>query len=483
MLSSSRAQLQAIEAKAGVASVRELDFPHAGLVTRILSVPPGQRATIAATLRAQPGVRSVGPAGGRRYSTAVSAPFFTNDPYFNGFGASLHVPPYDESASIPGQWGMHAMRLEYAFAYSQPGNGSGITSAGALGSSGVKIAVIDSGEDASHPELRSKLAYQRCFITNSSNVQSTSGFATDRDGHGTDVSGIAAAATNNGLGFAGSGGNAVVYGYRVYPTPDDNCAVDTATPTTDAQCGADTGDVASAIADAIANHVNVINLSLGGGGCTGGVDEDSAEGNAIADAIAANIVVVASAGNGSTGSLAAPACDSGVIAAGASALGDGQVNGSGLPKGTAAAPIEYVASYSQHGSPGAAPNNPAAWGIVAPGGDPTPNDPDDLHWIENIWTSTPFDAKFAGSCTPDFGSMSVTDCRVEIAGTSMSSPAVAGGAALILAANPAYQSPARMKQLLCSTAHDIGDPNEGCGRLDIYRAMATALSDPNPPAP
>jgi len=32
-----------------------------------------------------------------------------------------------------------------------------------------------------------------------------------------------------------------------------------------------------------------------------------------------------------------------------------------------------------------------------------------------------------------------------------------------------------------STADDIGDPHEGCGRLDVYDAMAVALNDPNPP--
>jgi hypothetical protein len=40
-----------------------------------------------------------------------------------------------------------------------------------------------------------------------------------------------------------------------------------------------------------------------------------------------------------------------------------------------------------------------------------------------------------------------------------------------------HQSPAKMKQLLCSTADDIKDPNEGCGRLNVYRAMATVLGD------
>jgi hypothetical protein len=64
----------------------------------------------------------------------------------------------------------------------------------------------------------------------------------------------------------------------------------------------------------------------------------------------------------------------------------------------------------------------------------------------------------------------------------MSSPAVAGAAALILAVNSSYQSPSKMKQLLCSTADDISDPHEGCGRLDLDRAMAVAIGDPSLPA-
>jgi subtilisin family serine protease len=63
----------------------------------------------------------------------------------------------------------------------------------------------------------------------------------------------------------------------------------------------------------------------------------------------------------------------------------------------------------------------------------------------------------------------------------MATPHVAGAAALILAVNPGYQSPAAMKALLCQTADDIGDSHQGCGRLNVYRAMATALNDSNLP--
>lgn len=475
--SGARAQIAVREQRSGATLVREFSFAHIGALMRIVRVQPGSLQAVAAALRAQPGVRSVGQTGYRRSKLSVNAPYFTNDPYFEGFSQS---GPLYEDASAPGQWDKHAVRLEDAFAYSQSGNGSNKQNGNALGSSSVKIAIIDTGEDPTHPELSSKIAYQKCFITNPSNAQSTSDFETDPDGHGTDTSGIAAAATNNGLGFAGSGGNAVIYAYRVFPTPDDNCATD---GSSDQQCTSDTTDIASSIEDAISQHVNVISMSLGGGSCTNGnQDPDQAEGDAVADAIAANIVVVAAAGNAGTSPVSAPGCDAGVIAAGATGLADGQINGTGSGTGSASAPNEYVASYSNYGSPGSDVNSANAWGIVAPGGDPNGNmDSDDLHWVENIWTSTPFDQKFAGSCTPDYQSVGTDDCRTLIAGTSMSTPAVAGAAALILAVNSAYQSPSSMKHLLCQTADDISDPHEGCGRLDVYRAMAVAIGDASPP--
>ncbi len=501
------------ESAAGASLLREISYSHVNRYQRILRVTPGTEAAAIAKLRAQSGVVEATMTGLARHEMTVAAKYFTNDTYYNGFtqaqltasgdaaAPTYHVDPYEESSSVPGQWGMHAVRLDYAEAYSQSGNGSGITNGGALGSSGVKIAVIDSGQDSSHPELNSKIVQQRCFLTNpSTNVRSSSNFSVDQDGHGTDVSGIAGAAINNSLGFVGSGGNSSILGYQVFPMPDDSCVVGGTDP--DNQCGASTLDIADAIGDAVKSGAAVINLSLGGGTCTNGADPDTAEGTAVADAIAANVVVVAAAGNDATSTpatipVSSPACDTGVIAVGASALSDGLANGSSSsPSGSASAPTEYVASYSEYGSPAAAPGSASAWGIVAPGGDPSKADADpnatttdELHWIDDIWTSTPYDTKFEADCGGDLGNpvsgnalTGTPDCRTLIAGTSQATPVVAGAVALIIAANNSYASASKMKSLLCTTAHDIGDPHEGCGRLDIYRAMATALSDPNPPA-
>jgi subtilisin family serine protease len=487
-LAGTRTAVAAREQRGGMSLVREFDYANTHVATRIVRVTSGTLAAAQAALQGTPGVKSIGRTGYRIPALSVTTPYFPNDPYFRGF--SINAPLY-ESAAVPGQWDKHVERLEDAFAYSQMGNGSGIVNASALGSSNIKIAIIDTGEDTTHPELASKIVYTKCFISDPNNVQSSSNFETDPQGHGTDVAGIAAADSNNALGFSGSGGNAVIYGYRVFPTPDDNCTSDT---TTDDQCAASTTDIASAIVDATAQHVNVISMSLGGGGgsanaaCTNGQDPDPNEAAAVANAIAAGIVIVASSGNDGGSPIAAPACDTGVIAAGATSIADGQPNGFGNSNGSSSAPNEYVASYSDYDTTGTTVNSPNAWGIVAPGGDPvSDNDQDDLHWVLNIWTNTPFDSNFSAdgtsTCeTTDYNSVSnQVDCQVFIAGTSMAAPNVAGAAALILSVNSSYQSASAMKTLLCETADDIQDSHEGCGRLDIYRAMAKALNDPSPP--
>ncbi len=469
----------AIEGKArglGAQPLRTLTFDRTNLATRAIAVNATNRDSIAASLRSTPGVIGVAPVQ-RRFAMKTNA-YITSDPFFKG----NNTPPlYEQDGVTPGQWDMHVEQLEHAFAYSQSSNGSTLgANPNALGSTTVKLAVIDTGMDVTQKDLAdAHVVRTQCFLTDTTGNQSTSSFVADPDGHGTDVTGIAAAKVGNSYGFAGDGGNVSLLLYRVFPKPDASCGTTTANPP--AECTADSFDIATAINDAVTNGANVINLSLGGNACVSGQDPDSTEGAAIANAIAHNVIVVAASGNGAPGTtpVGAPACDPGVIAAGASAYNDGQPNASGF---TSATRKEYVTSYTEYGSVNSL-HSASSWGIVAPGGDGIGDSDanDNLHWIENIWTSTPWGTADAGNCGTDpFGG--AADCRIEIAGTSMSTPHVAGAAALILSVNAAsYGTPAKMKALLCSTADDIGDAHQGCGRLNIYRAIATALHDPTLP--
>jgi len=105
----------------------------------------------------------------------------------------------------------------------------------------VVIAVVDTGVDLTHPDLKNKVLNSgRDFVNNDFD-------ASDDHGHGSMVAGIAAAETNNGEGIAG-----VAWLSKVLPLK----AMDsTGTGSTD--------KVAEAIRYAADNGAQVVNLSLG----------------------------------------------------------------------------------------------------------------------------------------------------------------------------------------------------------------------------
>jgi subtilisin family serine protease len=303
----------------------------------------------------------------------------------------------------------------------------------------IAIAVIDTGADANHQDLSGgKVTYGEKIVRGT--ITYGIAAAQDTDGHGTNVAGIAAAATNNAFGFAGVGFNSSLQIYKVFP--------DGANPV------ADTGDEAQAIYDAVAHGANVINISI-----AGSQDEgfDPVERDAVSYAIAHDVTIVAAAGNErSSGSstIDFPAAYPGVISVGATSLNDS------AQRNVAQGSMEYVTGYSNFGP---------ELSLVAPGGDPTSiTDPDLLHWVYNIYTTTPYD--------PTRACKNINDCKGLFAGTSQATPHVAGAAALMLAVNPSL-TPAQIAQILESTADDIHDPFEGHGRLNVYRALAAVESD------
>ena len=141
----------------------------------------------------------------------------------------------------------------------------------------IKVAVIDSGLDAGHPEFLGRVAAGRSFVG--------SPWTVDNDGHGTFVAGEIAADAFNHIGIAGAAFNAQLLVAKVV---DDDGSVSLE------------GEV-DAIHWAITSGARVINLSLGG--VRDPIDRslDSyapVEADAVEYAYAHGAVVVAAAGNG-----------------------------------------------------------------------------------------------------------------------------------------------------------------------------------------
>ncbi|MFC1975397.1 S8 family serine peptidase [Chloroflexota bacterium] len=174
---------------------------------------------------------------------------------------------------------------------------------------GVNVAVLDTGIDATHPDLAGNLVAQKCFgqgvcpPDNSDEGNS----AEDGNGHGTHIAGII-----TGGGETSPRGVAPDTGIVAVRVMDDNGS-------------GFTSDVITAIDWIIANHVQlkvkVINLSLGGGAYRGVCDTADANTQLYAQAVQlaqqAGITIFAASGNqGLTDEMMAPACVSGVIAVG-----------------------------------------------------------------------------------------------------------------------------------------------------------------------
>jgi len=112
---------------------------------------------------------------------------------------------------------------------------------------GINIAVIDTGMDIAHPDLKGRIRTMRNFVNGDPSL-----FEMDR--HGTEVAGVMAANLSNHAGITGvaPGANLVALKacWQLYADRDE------------ARCNSFT--LAQALASAIELHVNIINLSVVG---------------------------------------------------------------------------------------------------------------------------------------------------------------------------------------------------------------------------
>jgi subtilisin family serine protease len=155
------------------------------------------------------------------------------------------------------------------------------------GSPRIVIAMVDTGVDASQPDLRGALVPGYDFV-NGDNDPS------DDNGHGTRTAGIAGARADNGLGISGVCPRCSIMPVKV----------------TGANGTATWLNVASGIAWAADHGASVISMSLGGG-------PSDAVAQAIRYAQSKGVLVVAAAGNGGSSQPFYPAADPGVLSVGA----------------------------------------------------------------------------------------------------------------------------------------------------------------------
>jgi subtilisin family serine protease len=153
---------------------------------------------------------------------------------------------------------------------------------------GVTVAVIDTGCDATHPDIRDNIVEQYNFINK------TQG-AMDDNGHGSHVSGTIAA-INNGVGMVGVAPRAKIMSLKAL----------------NAQGNGRMSDIVDAVLYAANNGADIITMSLGSKACPRSMQE------AIRHAESRNCLIFCAAGNsGPKVDILCPAKDEKTIAIGA----------------------------------------------------------------------------------------------------------------------------------------------------------------------
>ncbi len=352
-------------------------------------------------------------------------------------------PYYDEEEL---QWHYPLIRLDQVWYENLVNNASG-----------VRVAVIDTGIGrsngtslgADHPDLAGIFSDEYDFISDPANALDGDGIdpdATDPGDdpsgqfssfHGTHVIGTIGAVTNNDTGIAGvAGGNSS--GVKILPLRALGAQ------------GGSVYDIAQAVryAAGLANdsettpseRADIINMSLGAAANSQTLK------NSVDAAYGEGVLIVAAAGNEGSSTPFYPAAYDNVVSV--SAVGPGN----------------ELAPYSSFG---------ATVEIAAPGGDTSTDLTFDVY--PDGVLSTLFDQKVS-SYSPGYAFYQ---------GTSMAAPHVSGVCALILAANGEDLGPSEIRNILSSTAIDLGQPGKdiyyGHGLVNAYAAVKAALDESQNP--
>jgi subtilisin family serine protease len=318
----------------------------------------------------------------------------------------------DTATGRPFSWAFDAVRA-----------GAGIARADG-GAPDDPVAVVDTGVDATHPDLSGRIMAGYDVLGEGS-VQ-------DVVGHGTFVAGLISAIDGNGAGGRGVAG----------ATPIIPVRVSAGTAITSA-------DLAAGIVAAVDRGARVINLSIGGPGFS------SVERTALEYARAKDVLVVASAGNSGE--------DGNFIEYPAAAIGGDRGEWSAGLSVAATDPAGRPAGFSSHNS---------NVSIAAPGAGAGPCTDGVYSTIPlgkaSLWAGGPCDRIFTAHGPGRYAYAE---------GTSFSAPMVAGAAALVREIRPALRSEQVGDVLRRSARQTQGvgwNEYTGAGILDIDAATALA---------
>ncbi len=375
-----------------------------------------------------------GPASAASASGAGAAAAELTSPVATKTAVGEPFPNDPGLAKTPGGWSKLQWNFVGEFGVEAPGAWQNLMADHAPGGQGVVVAVLDTGVAyANRRHFRVSPDFHRYQFVAGWDFVAHNRFPNDRNGHGTDVAGTIAEATDNGRGLTG-----LAYGVRIMPVRVLN-----------GEGNGDAATIAKGVRFAVNHGARVINLSLEfPGGITASDIPELI--SALRYAHRHRVVVVAAAGNEAHSSAAFPARAPNVIAVGAT--------------------TEHgcLASYSNFGT---------GVTIVAPGGGPDANLPGDPNCNPDLASGRDvFQVTFLGTSPRRFGIPGGYE------GTSMATPHVAATAALIIASGVLgrHPTPAQVEARLIATARPLGGPSDsrlyGAGLLDA--ATATAPGGP-----
>ena len=307
------------------------------------------------------------------------------------------------------------------------------------GSASVVIAIIDSGVDVGHPDLRQVAGWD--YGDNDSNPDDDSAQA----GHGTACAGVAAAINDNGLGTAGIAGGASIMPLKVASSSGSMSF----------------SSVANAIIHAGDNGADIASLSLGAA-----ISNDPTTSSAINYSHGLGVTILAATANSNASSIDFPANHANVIGVGAASPCGERKRSSSLSSevnpGVSTDPNGYTCDGERWWGSNYGTNSQDAAGAVAV-------------LAPTILPTT----DIQGSAGYDSG-----DYSLWFNGTSCSTPYAAGVCALIVTANPSF-TPAQVRDRLVTTADDVTSVESGAGwdrytGYGMVNAAAAVNSGPPP---